>query len=185
MFKSCVRTASALSLLFLVLAPGEFAHAKFARSALKSSRVPVTVDPEPVCVTKAKAELHKGPDEAEPISWTVGKNMPFLKVSESKDKKNRTWFQVKDLEGQKHWLRSSLVSSRVICAVVKAKQAKLKQGPGDEFPPAELATVERYTPFVKVDRDGEWLLVRDDYDAQYWVHEKNLWIPTSRASVSF
>ena len=140
---------------------------------------------EPVCVTKAKVELRKGPGNKHAISWLVGKNMPFLKVGEVKDKQKKRWYEVRDVDGEKHWVQASLVSRKISCAVVRSKQARLRQGPGKNFPSAELELVDRYTPFKKVDRDGEWVQLQDDYQEKYWVHETNLWIPAARSSVTF
>ena len=140
---------------------------------------------EPVCISKAKVDLRKGPGKKNAISWTVGKNMPFLKIAEGRDKQNSKWFQVRDLDGQKHWLRPGDITSKVNCAVIRTKKAKLRQGPGANFPEAELASVDRYTPFKKIDRDGDWVLLQDDYQGQYWANESSLWIPALRASVAF
>ena len=135
---------------------------------------------EPLCVARSKAILRKGPGVKFPNTWTVSHNMPLLKVGEK-----GSWYEVRDLEGQTHWVISSAVTRKVSCAVIKSKTAKLRQGPGTRFPASELASAERYPPFKKLDRDGEWLLLEDDYRGQFWVHEKNVWLPMVRASLSF
>lgn len=140
---------------------------------------------EPVCVVRTTVELHKSPNSTSPVSWIVGRNMPLLKISEQRDKQKNNWYEVRDLDGEKHWLRSNLVSHKVVCVVVRSKTARLRQGPGKEFPLAELEQVDRFTPFRKLDRDGEWVQIEDEYSGQYWIHESNLWIPAVRNSVRF
>ena len=135
---------------------------------------------EPVCVVRPHVSLRKGPGKDFGVSWAVPKYMPLLKV----DKKGG-WFKVQDLEGETHWVSAANVSRKTACAVVKTKTAKLRQGPGTEHPLAELSSVDRYTPFRKIDRDGEWIQVKDDFNALYWVHETNVWMPVVRSKLSF
>lgn len=135
---------------------------------------------EPVCITSARAKLHSGPGKNYPVSWLVGQHMPLLRIA-----KKGSWSQVKDLDGEVHWVSTSAISTNISCAVVKTKTAKLLKGPGSQFPPAEYASVEKYTPFRKVDRDGEWLQVRDEYQGEYWINESNLWMPVVRSKIAF
>ena len=108
------------------------------------------------------------------------KFMPLLQTG-----KKGAWLKVQDLEGETHWVSESAVSHKIYCAVVKTKTAKLRSGPGYDQPPAGLSSVDKYTPFEKVDRDGEWVQVKDDYAATYWVHETNIWIPMGKSKISF
>lgn len=135
---------------------------------------------EPVCVVKPGVSLRQGPGKSYAVTWTVPKFMPFLKV----DQKGQ-WLKVRDLEGDVHWVHKSLVSSRTSCAVVKTKVARLRRGPGAAEPLADFSKVDRYTPFKKIDRDGEWVKVRDEFSGTYWVHENNIWIPMARTKVAF
>ena len=129
---------------------------------------------------KANTTLRKGPGLSFPVSWAVPKYMPLLKV----DQKG-AWFKVQDLDGEIHWVLSKAVSRKMACAVVKTKVAKLRKGPGSNQPLADLASVDKYTPFRKLDRDDDWVKVEDDFRATYWVHETNVWIPVSRTRVEF
>lgn len=135
---------------------------------------------EPVCVVRSKANLHRQPSAKSSVSWKVPKYMPLFRI----DTKG-AWSKVQDLDGEVHWIASRAISKKISCAVVRTKTAKLRKGPGSNAPLADLASVDKYTPFMKVDRDGEWIQVRDDYNGQYWVNETNVWIPMSRTRVSF
>lgn len=135
---------------------------------------------EPICVVKPKAHLRQGPGPQHPVTWVVGQFMPLMKVGQK-----GKWLQVQDLDGTVHWIASSMVSSKLSCAVVKARIAALRRGPGRTYPTAEPKFAERYTPFLKVDRDGAWVQLQDDYRGKFWVNEDNLWMPMQRARVTF
>lgn len=138
---------------------------------------------EPICVIQPNVVLRKGPGKNFATSWSVPKFMPLLKIDLKSDKKG-TWYKVQDLEGETHWVSSKSVSRKTACAVVKTKTAKLRMGPGPGHPLADLTSVDRYTPFKKTDRDGEWIQVRDSFSGVYWVHETNVWIPVVRTKMS-
>ncbi|MEK7355586.1 MAG: SH3 domain-containing protein [Bdellovibrionota bacterium] len=142
--------------------------------------VPQLANAEAVCVTQAHTSLRRGPSSKDAVTWTVSENMPLLRISQK-----GSWSQVKDLDGQVHWVTSKSLSSRRSCAVIKSKNAKLRRGPGPKEPTADLEVADKYTPFQKIDRDGAWLLVQDEYNGRYWVNETNVWLPIVRASVSF
>jgi SH3-like domain-containing protein len=141
---------------------------------------PLAAKSEPVCVTAPKAALRSAPNLKGPVTWVVSQNMPLMRI----ENKNG-WSQVIDLDGNKHWVSSKSISTKISCAVIKTKTAKLRRGPGVTKPEAELAIAERYTPFRKLDRDGSWLLVQDEYAGKYWVSETNVWIPITRSHIAF
>lgn len=140
----------------------------------------VWADAEPVCIKRANVTLRRGPGEKFASTWTVPKYMPFLQV----DKKGK-WLKVRDLDGETHWVRKENVSQKLNCLVVKTKVAHLRKKPSATEPLADLSTVDKYTPFRKVDRDGEWLKVRDDDAGTFWIHEDKVWIPMVRSRLGF
>lgn len=135
---------------------------------------------EPVCVVSAKANLRSKPSTAAPVTWMVGRNMPLQRLAVQNG-----WSQVQDLRGQKHWVISKNVSAASSCAVVRVRTAALHRGPGASEPRADLKLADRYTPFRKVDRDGAWVRLEDDYRGSYWTRESNVWIPVKRSRMSF
>jgi SH3-like domain-containing protein len=153
---------------------------RIALAVALTGLIPMFAHAEAVCVTQPHTNLRKGPTSKDPVTWTVSENMPLLRISSK-----GTWSQVKDLDGQVHWVPSKNLSSRRSCAVIKSKTAKLRRGPGPQEPTADLEIADKYTPFQKIDRDGAWLLVQDEYNGRYWVNETNVWLPLVRASVSF
>ena len=133
-----------------------------------------------VCVQTKNAQLRKGPGVNFPVTWAVGQYMPLMKVGEKNG-----WAQVKDLDNQTHWVISRDLTQKYGCAVVKAKQARLRRGPSPRSPASEPELVDRYTPFKKIDRQGSWIRVEDDHHGEFWVGENLLWIPMTKTVVTF
>ena len=111
-----------------------------------------------LCVTAEKANLRNKPSGSGKLVWTVGKFMPLLEI-----KRQSGWYNVKDVDGKSMWISASLVSSRIDCAVVRKPSSSLRKGPGKRFPTTPLRVAYKYTPFKKVDRDGAWLKLVDDF----------------------
>lgn len=153
---------------------------KFGLGALIFTLAPAFANAEAVCVQTKTAILRKGPGTSFPVTWTVGQNMPFLRLSEKAG-----WSEVKDLDGQVHFVSSRVLSAKFQCGVVKAKVAKIRRDGGKAPASTSLETADRYTPFRKVDRDGSQILVQDEYKAEYWIAESALWTPAVRTQVAF
>lgn len=133
-----------------------------------------------LCVTVPKANLRAKPSTNSKVVWTVGKYMPLLEVS-----RKGPWYKVKDVDGKVMWIYSSLVSSRIDCAVVRVPASVLRQGPGKTKPSTPLGKAFKYTPFKKIDRDGAWLHLQDDYGRKHWTYETNVWEALEYSKVSY
>ena len=133
-----------------------------------------------LCVTAGKANLRSKPSSKGKLIWTVGKYMPLIQV-----KRKGSWYQVKGLEGKKMWISSGLVTSRIDCAVIRVPSSILRKGPGKRFPTTPLRIAYKYTPFKKMDRDGAWLKLKDDFGYDHWVHESNLWEPLEYTRLNY
>ncbi len=138
---------------------------------------------QPVCA-KGYISLRKGPGANFPLTWKVAKYMPFLML----EKKNG-WGKLQDLDGEIHWGKLSDLNSKDRCVVVKVNVAALKSAPAKTAPPpAELRTVDRYTPFKRVETDedpSEWLPVVDETGMKAYIHENYVWKPVIVNSFSF
>ncbi|CAN5554392.1 hypothetical protein BH10BDE1_BH10BDE1_35030 [soil metagenome] len=135
---------------------------------------------EPVCVLVPKAKLRSGPSTSSKVTWIVGKHMPLQRIAVENG-----WSQVRDLRGQTHWVISKNVSLNESCAVVRVRTAALHIGPGTNQPRADYRVADRYTPFKKVDREGAWVRLEDEYRGSYWTRDSNVWIPVKRSRMSF
>lgn len=96
--------------------------------------------------------------------------MPLLDIEQKGG-----WYKVKDLDGEIHWVYSTLVSRSHQCLVIKSSRASLRTGPGSKYPNAKLRSADKYTPFKKLDSEGPWYLVEDVDGSQFWVHENLTW----------
>lgn len=133
-----------------------------------------------LCVTVDQANLRAEPSADAQLTWTVGKYMPLVMV-----KQKGAWYQVKDFEGKKMWIFNKLVSSKIDCAVVSVDKTTLREGPGTNFGKTPLGLAHKYMPFKKLDRDGAWLKLQDDFGYRHWVYEKNLWEPLAYAQITY
>lgn len=106
--------------------------------------------------------------------------MPLAAVEQKGD-----WIQVRDLDGQKMWVHGGLVTDEFDCAVIKISKSTLRKGPGTQFAKTALSTAYKYMPFKKIDRDGAWLHIEDDYGYRHWVFENNLWEPLAYTQLSY
>lgn len=92
-------------------------------------------------------------------------------------KRKGSWIRVKDFEGDIHWVFKKIVTKKFKCAVVKAKKANLRTGPGTKFPMAEdLPSVDQYTVFKLAKTKGKWAQVTDSFGDSYWVFRKLIWV---------
>ena len=134
-----------------------------------------------LCTNGAKVTLHKGPGSNFPRSWVVTKYMPLQEL-ERKDH----WIKVKDMDGDVHWVGATQVTNKYRCVVIKSSVAQLRSGAGPQFPaPSLMMTADRYTPFKRVESEGPWVQVENDFGIKAWIHEKNLWRPIQTVKMSF
>ncbi|MDX9730777.1 MAG: SH3 domain-containing protein [Bdellovibrionales bacterium] len=127
---------------------------------------------EPVCVVSRSARLRARPSTNAPITWNVGRYMPFERL-----RTENGWSQVRDLRGQTHWVISKNVSPKESCVVVRARTAKLHQGPGYSEPVSEFGVADRYMPFRHVEKKGSWVKIEDDFKGVFWTQASNVWTP--------
>jgi SH3-like domain-containing protein len=134
---------------------------------------------DPAC-SKGYITLRKGPGPSFPVSWKVARYMPFLKF----ENKNG-WVRVQDLDGETHWAQGKDLTSATHCLVVKSQVATLRREPSATGAPADLKTIDRYTPMKRLESQGEWLHVEDEAGRQAWIHESNIWKPVRVQSMEF
>ena len=133
-----------------------------------------------LCVTSEKANLRAQPSSKAPLSWTVGRFMPLLEIE-----KKGAWYQVEDLDGERHWIHQGLVSKQIKCLAVKSSKAALRTGPGTGNPYASPAFVGKYYSFRRIEFSPPWYQVSDPDGDQFWVHENLVWAPLKRVKMSF
>lgn len=137
---------------------------------------------QPVCA-RGYISLRKGPGANFPLTWKVAKYMPFLML----EKKNG-WGKLQDLDGEIHWAKLGDLNAKDRCVVVKVNVATLrKEASNTAPPPANLRTVDRYTPFKRIETEesSEWLPVEDETGMKAFIHENYVWKPVIVNSFSF
>jgi SH3-like domain-containing protein len=106
--------------------------------------------------------------------------MPFLKM-ESKS----SWTRVQDVDGESHWAQSKDLSAGLSCVVVRTQVATLRKGPSTASEPADLRTVDKFTPFKKLEIEGDWVKVQDETGREGWIHQTNVWRPVKVQAMTF
>jgi SH3-like domain-containing protein len=125
-----------------------------------------------VCIKVEKANLRSGPGKDFPISWSVYRHMPFRQVGSS-----GSWIQLQDVDGDKHWAHSSVLSYTNKCAVIKVPRAYLRTGAGSKYKRVSyFPSAVKYTSFKYVKRYKNWVQLADDDNDKYWVYRKLVWI---------
>jgi SH3-like domain-containing protein len=146
---------------------------------LLSLTVTAVAHAQAVC-SRSAVSLHKAPSASSPVSWKVPKNMPFLRME-----RKGGWVKVQDLEGETHWARSSDLTSKIRCVVVKTAVAALHKDPSPNSPATDFKTLDRYTPLKRVADQSEWLRVEDEAGHLAWIHESQVWKPVMVNAFSF
>lgn len=130
------------------------------------------VQAAPLCVKASEANLRQGPGTNYGKTWKVYKYMPLSQVG-----RQGSWYEVKDVDGDRHWIYANLVSSSLRCAVVKVDKANMRSGPGTGHAQTEISPVEKYYSFRVLERKGDWVKVRDEVDNVGWISSALLWLP--------
>ncbi len=133
-----------------------------------------------LCVVNHGVSLRAGAGSKFPVSWVVPKFMPLIEVQRVGD-----WYQVEDQDGELHWVSKKNVTSKMVCVSVKVSRVKLRTAANPQSPLAALRQVDRYTPFKRLDVDGEWYQVEASWGETYWVHESAMWRPVRVSKVNF
>ncbi len=124
-----------------------------------------------VCVHAERANLRARPTTEASKTWEVYKFMPLQKVSEKKG-----WLQVRDVDGDTHWIQKRFTTNKFDCAVVKEKEARLRSGPGTRYQVVPGGQAKKYYSYRIVKREGQWLNVKDASGANAWIHRDSVWI---------
>lgn len=126
-----------------------------------------------LCVTAPRANLRCGPGPQYKKTWEVYKYMPFEKVGVSV---SGTWYAVKDVDGDIHWIYKKLVSESCRCAVVTTDNVAARTGPGTKYAKSRLNPANKYYCFRVMQKKEGWVKLKDQWGNLVWIHKKYLWI---------
>jgi SH3-like domain-containing protein len=124
-----------------------------------------------VCVSASRANLRSGPSVEAPKTWEVYQFMPLQKIKEQ-----GAWAQVRDVDGDVHWIQKRFLSNRFDCAVVRQREARLRSGPGTNFGLVRGGEAKKYYSYRIFKRQGNWVQVIDSGGGKGWIHRDSLWI---------
>jgi SH3-like domain-containing protein len=133
-----------------------------------------------LCVTASSASLRSGPGTKYPVTWKAGRYTPLVEIGHSGG-----WTQVQDMDGETYWVTSSSVTRKWVCVSVRVNSAKLHKTKGSQSELADIRQVDRYTPFKRLDDDGEWYQVEAAWGETYWISENAVWRPLKLTKVTF
>lgn len=125
-----------------------------------------------LCVKVKMTTLRMGPSEKTQKSWEVARFMPFKKVED-----RGKWFQVQDLDGDRHWVRAADVSDKLRCAVVISDTVELRVGPGRKYHLFTKYPAKKLDSFRVLKKKKKYVLVTDDYRNRFWIPANSLWMP--------
>ena len=126
-----------------------------------------------LCVSVPTANLRAGPGKEYPITWTVDKYMPFVKVGTSLDGE---WYAVRDVDGDVHWIYQKLVTEKYRAAVIKEDGVNLRKAPGTNSPKSSLSSGDKYYTYKVLQTKGTWVNIMDPWGGIAWIHKKFIWI---------
>jgi len=132
-----------------------------------------TLDADALYVTATKANLRSGPGPEYKKTWEVYTYMPFEKVGVSV---SGTWYAIKDVDGDIHWIYKKLVSENGSCAVVTTDNVVARTGPGTKYAKSRLNPANKYYCFKVIEQKGAWVKLKDQWGNLVWIHKKHLWI---------
>ena len=123
------------------------------------------------CIKAPEANLRKGPGTNHEKTWEVFKYMPLQKIGEK-----GSWYHMQDVDGDKHWVYSKLVTNSMRCATIKVESANVRTGPGTNHETLFSTPVEKYYCFKVLETRGDWVRVEDELSNKGWVYKPLLWI---------
>ncbi len=142
----------------------------------------VDANAQSLCASKPGVVLRRNPTSKASVSWKVPKYMPFMATGK---RQGSGWLEVKDVDGQSHWVEGRLMTNSWNCVVVRTKSTRLRMGPGKQFQPSPLGLADRYTAFLDLGGEDGWTQIENDDGEKGWVNMDHLWKPSRRMKMSF
>ena len=122
---------------------------------------------ERMAVKAAIANLRNGAGTNYKVLWQVEKYHPFIIL-----KKNGTWYEVKDFEGDTAWIHNSLLDDTRTVITVKPK-CNVRAEPTTKSD--IVLKVEQGVPFKVIGQKGNWLNIEHADGETGWIHKSLVW----------
>ena len=156
-------------------------YAFFLHLLLLAFVVP-TAGAQSLCVTHGGAGLRRSPSSKAPVTWKVPKYMPLQGTGK---RQSGGWIEVRDLDGQTHWVPSREVTTAWSCVVVRTRSTRLRMGPGKQFQPSPLGLADKYAAFLDLGGEDGWVQIENDEGEKGWANMDHLWKPARKTRMSF
>lgn len=124
-----------------------------------------------LCVKMPEANLRGGPGTKHKKTWTVYKYMPLRELG-----RKGAWYNVSDVDGDKHWIYKKLVTNSYKCAVVKKESVNIRSKPSIKAPKLPISPIDKYYSFKVIGTTKDWVNVLDQVGNKGWISRKLLWI---------
>lgn len=120
-----------------------------------------------VSVVVDKTDLHSGPGDKFPVTWTLGAGFPLSALEEQED-----WYKVLDFEGDSGWIRKKLVGKEPHL-IIKAEKANIRSGPSDRY--RLIGKANRGVVFQILKVRDNWVKVKHGKGVTGWVSRSLVW----------
>ncbi len=122
---------------------------------------------EMVSVKVNSLNMRSGPSTSTGVLWELKRGYP-LKVL----KRQRSWLQVRDFEGDSGWVARSL-TNRTPHHIVKAKVANIRKGPTTK---SRIVGTAEYGDLVRTrEKQRDWVRVQTSDGKAGWIARRLLW----------
>lgn len=133
------------------------------------------------CVKYDGVNLRSSPSPKAKVNWTVSKYTPLLEVG-----RKGNWINVKDQDGEVHWVYGTSLTQKYICVSIKARSANLRIEPNSSAALGDIQNADKYTPFKRLDiADNGWYKVESNWGGSYWIHPDLAWRPVKIRGLNF
>jgi SH3-like domain-containing protein len=144
--------------IFFVLVVVLFFIVNFSNAAYAGERLAVSV---------SIANIRSGPGTKYDTLWQVYKYYPIKVI-----KKSGSWILFVDFEGDKGWIKNTLV--RKIPSVITVKEnCNIRSGPGTKYSIA--FKTERGVAFKIIKEKGSWIYVQHADGDKGWIYKPLVW----------
>lgn len=121
-----------------------------------------------ICVGSQYTELYLGPGTSYPKSaWKFKAFTPLKQIDVYNE-----WIRVEDVEKDTHWIHQGAIVVGMKC-VIMIQNTMRREGPAEDFD--EKGSAHRHETYRLAAKEGEWLQVVDQHNADYWIQAKFVW----------
>lgn len=122
---------------------------------------------ERLAVSVSIANVRSGPGTNYDTLWQVNKYYPITVI-----KKVGSWLRFVDFEGDKGWLKSTLVH-KIPSVITTKEDCNIRSGPGTKY--SIVFKTERGVAFKVLKRKGSWIQVQHADGDKGWIYKSLVW----------